>query len=101
MYNNKYSSQLLEKAVTEIGRLPGIGSKTAVMNNNQIVSSVAAGVRQAVAEGMAIARGGEGGASPYEIHVTVKTQNDEVLARAVQRGQMRRNERFNTVAATQ
>ncbi len=30
MYNNKYSSQLLEKAVTEIGRLPGIGSKTAL-----------------------------------------------------------------------
>ena len=30
MSNNKYSSQLLEKAVTEIGRLPGIGSKTAL-----------------------------------------------------------------------
>lgn len=27
---NKYSSQLLEKAVTEINRLPGIGSKTAL-----------------------------------------------------------------------
>ena len=30
MFNNKFSSQLLEKAVTEIGRLPGIGSKTAL-----------------------------------------------------------------------
>lgn len=30
MLNNKFSSQLLEKAVTEIGRLPGIGSKTAL-----------------------------------------------------------------------
>ena len=30
MYNNRYSSQLLEKAVTEISRLPGIGSKTAL-----------------------------------------------------------------------
>ena len=30
MFNNKYSSQLLEKAVTEINRLPGIGSKTAL-----------------------------------------------------------------------
>lgn len=30
MLNNRYSSQLLEKAVTEINRLPGIGSKTAL-----------------------------------------------------------------------
>ena len=30
MLNNKYSSSLLEKAVTEINRLPGIGSKTAL-----------------------------------------------------------------------
>lgn len=30
MLNNRFSSQLLEKAVTEIGRLPGIGSKTAL-----------------------------------------------------------------------
>ena len=30
MFNNKFSSSLLEKAVTEINRLPGIGSKTAL-----------------------------------------------------------------------
>ena len=30
MFNNKYSSSLLEKAVMEINRLPGIGSKTAL-----------------------------------------------------------------------
>ena len=30
MLNNRYSSQLLEKAVMEINRLPGIGSKTAL-----------------------------------------------------------------------
>ena len=30
MYNNRYSSHLLEKAVMEINRLPGIGSKTAL-----------------------------------------------------------------------
>lgn len=30
MVNARYSSQLLEKAVTEINRLPGIGSKTAL-----------------------------------------------------------------------
>ena len=30
MFNNKYSSSLLERAVMEINRLPGIGSKTAL-----------------------------------------------------------------------
>lgn len=30
MFNNKYSSTLLEKAVMEINRLPGIGGKTAL-----------------------------------------------------------------------
>ena len=30
MFNNKFSSSLLEKAVTEINRLPGIGSRTAL-----------------------------------------------------------------------
>ena len=30
MFNNRYSSSLLEKAVMEINRLPGIGSKTAL-----------------------------------------------------------------------
>lgn len=30
MVNNRYSSQLLEKAVMEISRLPGIGSRTAL-----------------------------------------------------------------------
>ena len=30
MYTNRYSSQLLEKAIAEINRLPGIGSKTAL-----------------------------------------------------------------------
>ncbi len=73
-----------------------IGSSTAVMNNNQIVSSVADGVRRAVIEGMAIANTGNGGSAPYEIHVTVKTQNDEVLARAVDRGNAKRKYRLGT-----
>lgn len=76
-----------------------IGSKTAVMNNNQIVSSVAAGVRQAVAEGMSIANRGGGSSAPYEIHVTVKTQDDEVLARAVERGNAKRKYRLSTAMA--
>lgn len=75
-----------------------IGSKTAVMNNNQIVSSVAAGVRQAVAEGMAMSRGGQG-SMPYEINITVKTQDDEVLARAVERGNAKRKYRLGTATA--
>lgn len=72
-----------------------IGSRTAVVNNTQIVSSVAAGVRQAVAEAMSAVNAG-GSSLPYEINVTVRTQNDEVLARAVERGTARRKYRLGT-----
>jgi hypothetical protein len=41
--------------------------------------------------------GGGGNTMPYQINVTVKTQNDEVLARAVERGQAQRNYRLGTV----
>lgn len=77
-----------------------IGSSTAVMNNNQIVSSVAAGVRQAVAEAI-MATGGLGSndSMPYQINVTVKTQNDEVLAKAVERGNAKRRYRLGTSIA--
>ena len=76
-----------------VGRL---GSRTAVMNNDQIVSSVADGVKRAVIEGMAVANSGNSGSAPYEIHLTVKTQNDEVLARAVERGNAKRKYRLGT-----
>lgn len=76
-----------------------IGSSTAVMNNNQIVSSVADGVKRAVIEAMAVTNSGSGGGMPYEINITVKTQNDEVLARAVERGNAKRKYRLGTAIA--
>lgn len=77
-----------------------IGSSTAVMNNNQIVSSVASGVKQAVAEAIIATRGlGSNDSMPYQINVTVKTQNDEVLAKAVERGNAKRRYRLGTSIA--
>ena len=73
-----------------------IGSKTAVMNNNQIVSSVAAGVKAAVAEAIMATRSTADSGMPYQINVTVKTQDDEVLARCVERGMARKSYRFGT-----
>lgn len=57
-----------------------IGGHTAVMNNDQIVASVSAGVYQAVASALGSQR-----SVPTEI--TVRTESDEVLARAVMRGE--------------
>ena len=81
-----------------VGRM---GSRTAVANNKQITE----GIRAAVVDGMmevAMATGGGGSDSsmPYVINAVLKTENDEVLARAVERGTARRNSRFNVVSYT-
>lgn len=68
-----------------------LGGSTAVMNNDQIVSSVAAGVYQAVSQAM----GGNGG-SPIDITIKV---DSEVLYRSVQKGQRKANGRYGTVVA--
>lgn len=74
-----------------------IGTHTAVMNNDQIVASVSSGVYQAVVSAMNNS-GRNNSTIPYQLNVTVKTQNDEVLARAVQRGNASRNYRANAFA---
>ena len=76
-----------------VGRM---GSKNVVANNDQIV----AGIKAAVVDGMMeVAMSGAFGSNnnsvPYVLNATLKTENDEVLARAVQRGQLRRNSRYN------
>jgi hypothetical protein len=76
-----------------VGRM---GSRNAVANNDQIVEGIEAGVMRGVARAMSMSGGG-GNTMPYQINVTVKTQNDEVLARAVERGQAQRNYRLGTV----
>lgn len=73
-----------------VGRL---GGSTAVMNNNQIVSSVAAGVYQAVAAAMSSANSNQN----VNVYATLYTEDNEVLARAVTKGQNAIDRRYNTV----
>jgi hypothetical protein len=68
-----------------------IGGDTAVMNNDQIVSSVAAGVRQAVIEAFIQAGGNTN-------DITIKLDS-EVLYRAVRKGEKTSSGRYSTVVA--
>lgn len=78
-----------------IGRM---GNKHVVANNQQITD----GIKQAVIEGMMevyMATQSNGtdsnGTIPYIINAVLKTEDNEVLARAVEKGQASRNSRFN------
>lgn len=82
-----------EKGPELVGRM---GSKNTVANNGQII----AGIKEGVIEGLMevfMATGGFGGGNnqPYTFYIEVKTENDEVLARAVQRGNEKLDYRFN------
>lgn len=72
-----------------------LGNHTAVMNNDQIVSSVASGVYTAVRSAMASVSSGSNQAPIIE--VVVKADN-EVLYRQVKRGEKSYNGRYSTVA---
>jgi len=78
-----------------VGRL---GNRNVVANNKQIAEAI----KGAVVDGMmevAMATSGNGTAQPQIIvEAVLKTENDEVLARAVERGRNKRSARFNTVA---
>lgn len=76
-----------------IGRM---GNKHVVANNQQITD----GIKQAVIEGMmevfmATNGNGENEQVPIVLNAVLKTEDDEVLARAVERGQAKRNSRFS------
>ena len=78
-----------------IGRM---GNKHVVANNQQITD----GVKQAVIEGMMEVymatqgnRTDSNSAIPYIINAVLKTEDNEVLARAVEKGQASRSSRFN------
>lgn len=80
-----------------VGRM---GHKNVVANNMQITEGIKAAVVDGMMEvAMATGNGGASGDAPYVLNVVVKTENDEVLARAVERGRSRRDARFNTVAS--
>ena len=73
-----------------------IGGHTAVMNNNQIVSSVASGVADAVANVMMAFSGQQRTEEPY-IEVTIKSDS-ETLYRTVQKGKQKADRRYHVVA---
>lgn len=82
-----------EKGPELVGKM---GRRNVVANNNQITS----GIKAAVIEGLMevfMATDGFGGSSqaPQTIYVEVKTENDEVLARAVKRGNEKLDYRYN------
>lgn len=75
-----------------------IGTRTAVANNNQITEAL----KNAMLEGLmqyAMVMNSNNDSTPYQINLVVKTQNDEVLARAVERGNARRNARMYPAGA--
>lgn len=102
-----------------VGTLKG---STAVMNNNQIVASVSDGVAKAIAGirfqmtgfrppeidynglqgviqyAVVSALANNATERPIDVYATIKTQNDEVLARAVARGNRSMNYRDSAVA---
>ena len=88
-------------AANEVGNpeLVGrIGNRTAVANQNQITEAL----KDAMLEGLmqyAMATSQNKDSAPYQINLVVKTQNDEVLARAVERGNARRNARLYPAGA--
>lgn len=89
-----------ENGITEmVGR---IGNRAAVANNDQIVRGIALGVRSAVtdaaAEIMFAMNSGNEGSAPI-FHIIVKTEDDEVLARAVQRGKSKLERRLHPMGA--
>lgn len=81
-----------EKGPEMVGQ---IGKKNAVANNTQITTAI----KEAVVEGMmqvAMATSTEQSDDlPYIIHVEVKTQDNEVLAQAVEKGKASRDSRMN------
>jgi len=75
-----------------------IGNRTAVANNNQITEALKNAMIEGLMQyGMAMSANDNG--QPYQINLVVKTMNDEVLARAVERGNARRNARMYPAGA--
>ena len=75
-----------------------MGSRNVVANNKQITE----GIKNAVVEGMmevAMARSsGNSDDKPYILYAVLKTEDNEVLAKAVEEGMMSRDWRYNPCA---
>lgn len=72
-----------------------IGNHTAVANNQQIENGIANAVYRAM---MSVAQSGSFGGGDVVVNAILKTENDEVLARAVTRGQKSIDRRYNVMA---
>ena len=81
-----------EKGPEMIGKM---GNRNVVANNKQITD----GIKNAVVEGMievAMATSsGQSDNKPYILHAVLKTEDNEVLARAVEKGNMSKDWRYN------
>lgn len=69
--------------------------KNVVANNNQITDGIKAAVVEGMTEVMMATSSVRNEDKPYIMNVTVKTEDDEVLARAVERGRLKQDIRFN------
>lgn len=81
-----------EQGPEMVGRM---GSRNVVANNKQITEGIRAAVVDGFMEAFMATGGGQSTNTPFVINAVLKTENDEVLARAVERGTARRNARFN------
>lgn len=79
-----------ERGPEMVGRM---GSRNVVANNNQIAEGIKNAVIQGMMEVSARSAGGAEG-TPYMINATLYTQNNEVLARAVEKGNLKRADRY-------
>ena len=75
-----------------------MGNNHVVANNQQIVDGIKAGVIDAMMEVYIATQGSSANDNskiPYIINAVLKTEDNEVLARAVEKGQASRDSRFN------
>lgn len=80
-----------ERGPEMVGRM---GSRNVVANNNQITEGIRRAVKDAMLE-VAMQTGGNTTDSiPYMLNAVLYTQNNEVLARAVEKGNLKRADRY-------
>lgn len=76
-----------------------MGNRNVVANNKQITDGIKAAVVEGMTEVMMAASAGQNDDKAYILNVTVKTEDNEVLARAVEKGKLKRDTRYNPCPA--
>lgn len=71
-----------------------MGRKNVVANNKQITEGIKSAVIDGMMEVYMATSTGQDNNNPYILNVTVKTEDNEVLARAVEKGRLKRDARF-------